>query len=41
LQELKALSERLGFELSHQARFADACFPAQQGNLSPSALRLL
>jgi hypothetical protein len=41
LQELKALSERLGFELSHQARFANPCFPAQQSNLSPSALRLL
>src|SRR5579884_1146267 len=34
LQQPKVVSERLGFDLSHQARFADACFPANQGDTS-------
>ena len=41
LQGQKALTGGLGFHLRDQARFANARFPAEQGNLPPAAFRLL
>src|SRR5258708_2055124 len=41
LQQQKALAGGVGFHLRDQARFANARFPAEQGNLPPAAFRLL
>ncbi len=41
LQALEALTSGRGFDLSDQTGFANPCFPAQQGDLSPAALCLL
>jgi len=41
LQQQKALSLGVGFHLRNQARFANARFPAKQGDLPPATFRLL
>jgi len=41
LHEPKAPSLGGGFHLRDQARFTDACFPAQQGNVPAVTFRLL
>src|SRR5579871_1397517 len=39
LHQQKVARGSLGFDLSHQARFADACFPANECHLPLSAFR--
>jgi len=41
LQGQKALSLGVGFHLRNQARFANACLTAKQGNLPAAAFRLV
>jgi len=39
LQKQKVVRGRIGFDLSHQAGFANACFTGNQSNLSLTAFR--
>ena len=41
LEQEKILRGSRGFGLGHQARFADACFTGQQGNLPLTIVRLI
>ncbi len=39
LHKQKVVRGSVDFDLSHQARFADACLPGKQGHLSLTAFR--